>query len=217
MTERLSLFPLSTVLFPGARLTLHIFEARYRLMIQSCLDQSRSFGVALIREGHEVGDQAVVPYSIGTVAQITESVRLEDGRYYIAAVGGQRFRIQYPIQRQPYLVAMVGMLSDENSAQLRGPAEELRGLYGRYWDAVQQVTGTRAGAEDLDADPVTLSFQLANQLQVPNPRKQRWLEIDGATRIREISSALRQELRLFPRPSHGGEIGSAPSSFGSWN
>lgn len=216
MTEKLPLFPLSTVLFPGSRLTLHIFEARYRLMIQTCLDQNTPFGVALIRDGNEVGDQGVVPYSIGTIAQITESVRLEDGRYYIAGVGRQRFRIQYPVQRQPYLVAAVALLPEEPAQEVRSPADELRSLYRRYWDAMEQVSGNRDGAEELDADPVLLSFQLANLLQVPNPIKQRWLEVDAPTRIRQIAGALRQELNLLPRSSRGG-VGSSSSSFGLWN
>lgn len=216
MTEKLPLFPLSTVLFPGARLTLHIFEARYRLMIERCMEEQVGFGVALIRDGVEVGDQGVVPYSIGTVAEITESVRLEDGRYYIAAVGGQRFRIQYPIQRQPYMLAAVAMLPDDQNTYLATAADALRDVYTRYWEVMAHATGTGEGAEELAPDPLALSFQVADLLQVPNPRKQRWLEVDALTRLREVAEALRQELSLLPKPFSGG-IGFSPSSFGQLN
>ena len=54
MTQKLPLFPLNTVLFPGAPIQLHIFEERYRLMIGRCLEQSSPFGVVLIRSGSEV-------------------------------------------------------------------------------------------------------------------------------------------------------------------
>src|SRR5262249_9792849 len=54
MTLKLPIFPLNTVLFPGASIQLHIFEERYRLMIGRCLEQSSPFGVALIRSGSEV-------------------------------------------------------------------------------------------------------------------------------------------------------------------
>src|SRR5689334_2525159 len=109
MTQKLPIFPLNTVLFPGAPIQLHIFEERYRLMIGRCLEQSSPFGVALLRSGSEVspddrwvrrqlelaesfdereigalkrelGGEAV-PHPVGTTAQISvgESVRLSDG------------------------------------------------------------------------------------------------------------------------------------------
>jgi uncharacterized protein len=213
---RLPLFPLSTVLFPGAPLTLHIFEARYRLMISQCIEEQQPFGVILIHDGGEVGDAGVVPYSVGTTAQITENVRLDDGRYYIATVGRQRFRVEYLTQRQPFLMAEVALLDEDPSPQARGWAEELRRLYERYWAAMRQLTGQNDGAEELDSDPVLLSYQLAHLLQVPNERKQAWLEGDTLTRLREIGGALRRELLLLPRSSRG-NVGSESTIFGSWN
>ena len=65
----LPLFPLNTVLFPGMVLPLHIFEERYKLMINHCLEEERPFGVLLIREGKEVGSGAV-PYQVGTTTMI---------------------------------------------------------------------------------------------------------------------------------------------------
>ena len=55
MSETLPIFPLNTVLFPGAPLPLRIFEPRYREMLQACLEGDRRFGVALIKSGQEVG------------------------------------------------------------------------------------------------------------------------------------------------------------------
>ena len=103
MTQKLPIFPLNMVLFPGAPIQLHIFEERYRLMIGRCLEQSSPFGVALIRSGSEVSpddpwvrrqlelaDAAdklelgalkrelggeTVPYSVGTTAQSLAMVR----------------------------------------------------------------------------------------------------------------------------------------------
>jgi hypothetical protein len=206
-TQHLPLFPLSTVLFPGAPLTLHIFEARYRLMISQCIEEGRPFGVLLIRDGHEVGDQSVVPYSVGTTAEITENVQLDDGRYYIATVGRQRFQVQYPTQRQPYLMASVTLLDEQVNGPVRDWAVALQRLYRHYWATVQQLSGQNEELEELDSDPIEMSYQLAHLLQVPNMRKQRWLEADTLTRLREIGAALRQELLLLPR-SRQGERGS---------
>ncbi|MCH8222137.1 MAG: LON peptidase substrate-binding domain-containing protein [Chloroflexi bacterium] len=78
MSETLPIFPLNTVLFPGAPLPLRIFEPRYREMLKRCLDGDRRFGVALIKSGPEVGGPAE-PHDVGTVARI-ERVRDEGGR-----------------------------------------------------------------------------------------------------------------------------------------
>lgn len=215
MTQKLSLFPLNMVLFPGAPLTLHVFEERYRLMMGRCVEQNMPFGVVLIREGEEVGQNAI-PYDVGTVAQITKHVRLEDGRYYITAVGQRRFRTQYALQRMPYLIASVAMLPEESASRVTTAADGLRDTYERYWLAVTSATGTRNRIEDLSDDVVEMTYQLAHRLQVSSERKQRWLEADVATRVREISAALRAEMSLLPRPGAKGDDGEW-SGMGSWN
>ena len=72
MTE-LPLFPLNVVLFPGMVLPLHIFEPRYREMVNYCLDEKKPFGVVLLREGEERGGPAI-PYQVGTAARIMRVV-----------------------------------------------------------------------------------------------------------------------------------------------
>lgn len=69
---RLSLFPLNSVLFLGMPLRLRIFEERYKEMINACIDQEKPFGVVLIKEGREALGTLAKPYSIGTIAHITE-------------------------------------------------------------------------------------------------------------------------------------------------
>lgn len=213
--QKLPLFPLNTVLFPGAPLTLHIFEERYRLMIARCLEQSTPFGVVLIREGEEVG-QAAVPHPVGTIAQITKHVRLEDGRYYLAAVGQRRFRIQYTFQKMPYLIASVTMLPEESGSEITTAAQELRGMYDRYWQAVTAATGFQNQPETLSNDVIEMAYQLAHRLQVSNERKQRWLETDITTRMHEIVTALRTEMMLLPRTG-GRSVSGDWNGLGSWN
>lgn len=196
---QLPLFPLSTVMFPGATLTLHIFEERYRLMIGQCLEESSPFGVVLIRDGSEVGE-AANPYEIGTLVQINASVRLEDGRLLIATVGQQRFRLNQITQHVPYLMGDVTLLPDEHDQPAGPAADELRLIHDQYWQAVTAATGVPHEVESLPGDAISLSHHLAHRLQVPNERKQRWLEVDVRTRVREISSMLRSEISLLPRP-----------------
>jgi Lon protease-like protein len=227
MTHKLPLFPLNMVLFPGAPLQLHIFEERYRLMIGRCLEQGAPFGVMLLRSGGEVSaddpwvrrqiEQAgggepelnalrqqlggeAAPYSVGTTAQINaaESVRLPDGRYYLAALGQRRFRVQYLVQRQPYLIGSVAYLPETCSPESAALAGQLRELYRRYWAALSAATGDKPRPETLPDGAVDLTYWLANRLQVGNARKQHWLEADTETRLREIGAAIRSELAMLP-------------------
>jgi len=233
MTQKLPIFPLNMVLFPGAPIQLHIFEQRYRQMIGRCLEQNTPFGVALIRSGSEVNpddpwvrrqlelaDAAeldlgalkrelggeTVPHQVGTSAQISvgESTHLSDGRYYLVASGQRRFRIQYFVQRQPYLIASVTYLPEESSAVVAESAQQLRQLYARYWAAISAATGQQAPDETLPKQVIDLTYWMSNRLQVDNAQKQRWLEADITTRLREISAAIRAELALLPSAESGG-------------
>jgi hypothetical protein len=103
------MFPLSTVLFPGAGLPLHVFEARYRALMSDCLDQDGEFGVVLIARGSEVGggDQRV---DVGTVARIDQVAELEDGRMLVMARGDRRVRVDRWLADEPYPRAVVAEL-----------------------------------------------------------------------------------------------------------
>ena len=89
-TIEIPLFPLRTVLFPGADLPLRIFEDRYRTMTRELLVSHGQFGVLLIREGKEVGGSAL-PHSVGTTASIEECREIEGGRFVMNARGVRRF------------------------------------------------------------------------------------------------------------------------------
>ncbi len=193
--QRLPLFPLNLVLFPGAQLPLHIFEQRYRLMISRCIEEQKPFGVVLIREGHDVGGHAV-PHLVGTVASIESAYRLADGRMYIVTLGQSRFRINYPLTVDPYMVAMVTMLEEETGEA--DHAKALTQLYADYQRRVTAATGMRATALDLPSDPSALSYSLADQMQMALPIKQRWLEDTLAARLESLGAALQTELTLLP-------------------
>ena len=115
---RLPLFPLHIVLAPGVVLPLHVFEERYRLLVQRCLDSSTPFGIVLIREGSEVlpPDGGLAELSIaavGTFAEIREASRFADGRWNVEVVGTGRFGIRsVDAEAEPYLVADVEPVLD---------------------------------------------------------------------------------------------------------
>ena len=90
----LRLFPLGAlVLFPGMELPLTVFEPRYVQLTSECTHAGEPFGVLLLKEGSEVGDQDVEPYEIGTTAHILDVTDAGHGRLSVMAVGGQRFQL----------------------------------------------------------------------------------------------------------------------------
>ena len=105
------MFPLGTVLFPRAPLSLHVFEPRYRVMMHDCLRGDREFGVVLIERGSEVGG-GDVRVSVGTLAQLVRSTELPDGRYSVHAVGVRRIRVRTWLDDDPYPRADVEELVD---------------------------------------------------------------------------------------------------------
>ena len=87
------LFPLpNLVLFPHIVVPLHIFEERYKTMINACLDSSEVFGLVLLRTGADEESEETI-HRVGVTARIVEVERLDEGRMNILCEGEQRFRI----------------------------------------------------------------------------------------------------------------------------
>ena len=101
MSTVLPMFPLGSVLVPGAFLPLHVFEPRYRALVRDCLDGTPEFGVALIERGFEVGG-GDARFDVGCVARIVEAVPFPDGRWAIGAVGDRRVRVERWLDDDPY-------------------------------------------------------------------------------------------------------------------
>jgi Lon protease-like protein len=179
MTKRLRLFPLNTVLFPGAILNLHVFEPRYRQMISECLDTNEAFGVVLIREGQD-GDADVMPHDVGTTAEICDVTPLPAGRYYISTTGRRRFRIQDVVSRDPYLLVEVEYLEEEldDQSAVGELSDEVREEFREYLRLLVEFSGTSAEF-DVPSDPVDASFLIGDALQVADAMKQRLLELSN--------------------------------------
>lgn len=198
MSELLPLFPLGTVLFPGALLPLHIFEPRYRLLIRRCIERQRPFGIVLIRNGTEVGGSAE-PYEIGTEAKIVAESPLPNGRSYIVTRGGRRFAVESLIaDAEPYLIGRVRYLDEPDGDGAVDNASVAREALGAYLLAVVAVTedsrGERALADELrDAPPSDLAYRIAGSLAVDAPQQQALLELETT------SARLEAETRILNR------------------
>jgi Lon protease-like protein len=180
----LPLFPLHTVLFPGMVLPLHIFEERYKLMIERCLEGDLPFGVVLIREGREVGDRAV-PHNVGTRALIAQVTRLEEGQMNIVTIGSERFRLRSLHYDQPYLVgnAEPWPLADDTTKRTREQTKPMRALLRQYLSLLAQAEGHKIDIEEVPDDPKTLALLIAIALQLPMSQKQHLLEQPTVNRM----------------------------------
>ena len=126
MGDLIPLFPLGTPLFPGVVLPLHIFEPRYRRLMQDLLSlpessERRFFGVVAIRQGWEVEQIAPAEalYDIGCTAHLRRVGAQSDGGFAIVTVGADRFRLLDVVvgDDPPYLQAEVDWLADEEAAE----------------------------------------------------------------------------------------------------
>jgi len=161
------MFPLGTVLLPGAVLPLHVFEPRYRQLVIDCLaDDSGDpeFGVALIERGWEVGggDERS---DVGTVARMVRVEALEGGRYAIVAVGTRRIRVNSWLPDDPYPIADVDDWPDDDVDQpeLR---ERVDDLTSRLQEILALAVQLGEAPADVDLgmisdDPVVASYHLS--------------------------------------------------------
>ena len=95
------MFPLGTVLLPGVVLPLHVFEPRYRALVNDCMASEPEFGVVLIERGREVGG-GDSRFDVGCVARIAQLGEMPDGRFALATVGTRRIRVDNWLPDDPY-------------------------------------------------------------------------------------------------------------------
>jgi uncharacterized protein len=178
------LFPLNTVLFPGATLPLHIFEDRYKEMITACIDERRPFGVLLIRKGFEVGDLAE-PFEVGTTAHIARVDELEEGKMNLLCLGGKRFRTVKVTNNDPYLTGEVEFLETTatDDPQAKELSDDAGSLFAEYVRLYLAMSNQWARSIEMPGEPDLLADFIGSRLGVDPKTKQRLLE-ELSTRTR---------------------------------
>jgi Lon protease-like protein len=192
---RLRLFPLFTVLFPGMRIPLQVFEDRYRTLVAECLSASEPFGIVLIKEGREVGG-AAVPHSIGTTAVIESVERLGPERLLVQARGGCRFRIVELYHDRPYLSAQVEYPVDEASEIPQALLDEVRGGSEQLERLRQTMESRYSRSVRLPSSPAELADAIGASATpvLPGERLQPLLEALDLRRRVELAHGLVGEL-----------------------
>jgi Lon protease-like protein len=185
MTD-LPLFPLNTVLFPGGRLPLRIFEQRYMDMAKTCLKDGSPFGVCLIVEGKEVGEPAV-PAGIGTLARITTWDMPQLGVLQVLAVGGQRFRLRgRRVEPGGLARGEVELLADDQDAAIPEHCARCVKILQRVVDEQPELLEPpQMGSASWVAS------RLAELLPLPLDAKQELLELtDARARLERLNALL---------------------------
>lgn len=193
--RELPLFPLpEVVLFPDRPLPLHIFEFRYRIMMNTILESDRRFGVLMWDPSQ---DQVA---AVGCCAEVVHCQRLPDDRMKILTLGQQRFRVLDMIREKPYLVGLVEWIED------RPPHRDLRSLAHEVEQLLKDVVRlsgklmdqTIELPEDIPALPVELSYWVASNLHGVATEQQSLLEMqDTVARLErevEILTSTRNHL-----------------------
>jgi Lon protease-like protein len=181
------LFPLNVVLLPGAPLPLHIFEERYKQMVNECLESESEFGMVLADES---GTRRV-----GCTARIVELVeRYEDGRMLILVEGSRRFRLNNILTGKPYYMGEIEYLEEEPEEDVNALAEECIALLKRVVEAATE------GSVGIEIEPPyrNLSFAIAGRVEFDLETRQQILELtsekERLQKVKELLTAAAQRL-----------------------
>jgi Lon protease-like protein len=219
VAETVPLFPLGTVLMPGATLPLHIFEPRYRQLTVDLVTGAvpdKEFAVVAVREGFTPDDDGLAAlHTVGCTAVLRDVRRLPDGRYDIVTRGSRRFRLlDLNAESKPYLMGSVEFLPDiESEAERGGQAADMTRMLSASARAAHRRYCTTAwksddwAEPDADVTPATLPHVLAADCILPLVDRQRLLEQTSPTeRLRMVRALLAREtgllsqLRAVPAP-----------------
>ncbi|MBD2230039.1 LON peptidase substrate-binding domain-containing protein [Phormidium tenue] len=193
--RELPLFPLpELVLFPGRHLPLHVFEPRYRIMMNTVLQSDRRFGVLML-------DPATgQPANVGCCAEILHYQRLPDDRLKILTLGQQRFRVLSYVRDKPYRVGLVEWVEDKPTSQDLSPlASDVDQLLRDVVHLSAKLTNQEIDLPDNIPDiPIELSYWVASNLHGVALEQQALLEMDDTSvrleREAEILTSTRNHL-----------------------
>ncbi|MFM7382264.1 MAG: LON peptidase substrate-binding domain-containing protein [Microcystaceae cyanobacterium] len=174
--RELPLFPLpEVVLFPGRPLPLHVFEFRYRLMMNTVLEADQRFGVLMVDPSS--GGIATV----GCCAEIIRYQRLPDDRMKMLTLGQQRFRLLEIVREKPYYVGLVQWIEDEPTQQdLRPLAKEVDRLLTDVVRLSAKLTDQKLELpDDVPVLPLELSYWVASNLYGVTGEQQSLLELQN--------------------------------------
>ena len=191
---QLPLFPLPLVLLPIEILPLHIFEPRYREMLNDVQSSNKMFGLHYFEPKEEFDTRPPVG-TVGCVAEVREVQEMPDGRSNIVTSGVVRYRLlNYVESDAPYLIGEVEFFEDshENPEEELKIADNVFELFQRIAKAAFKMSGTRGRFPEIErADPEPMSFLVTAAFSLDNQKKYKLLEMTSTTkRLRRLRKLL---------------------------
>jgi Lon protease-like protein len=190
MRVELPLFPLNTVVFPGGRLPLRIFEQRYLDLVKRSIADNTPFGICAIREGNEVGEPAV-PCAIGTRVLITDWDMPQTGILHIDTLAQDRFVVRsHRAEPDGLLVGEVEPVSAEPAVAV---PDELSLTVEVLQHIVKEYGTTHFPAPHAFDNAAWVGYRLSEVLPLTVSIKQKLLEMhDSVTRLQLLAEFLRK-------------------------
>ena len=181
--EGFPLFPLDIVALPTESVPLHIFEDRYRTMIERCLEEHQEFGIVWMAEDELKG--------VGCACAIDRVLeRTDDGRMNILARGTRPFRLLERQEHLPYPAGVVEFLDEHDPDTDPDVARTTRELYAQL---VEQATDKTLSAEELDE---LGAYRMAATVEFGADAKQELLELRSETaRLHLLTMLFRAALK----------------------
>src|SRR5262245_8818882 len=193
-------FPLpNLVLFPHIVVPLHIFEERYKAMINGCIERGEVFGLVLLRSGAEEETEETI-HRVGVSARIVEVERLEEGRLNILCEGESRFRIYRFSQQTPFWKGTVDFFEDKDPQPKESLYEQVAELYRSVAALSAKLSGSEETEVALPESATDLSYMVSYVLDIDAEDKQKLLEMDStAERLRMLLAHLTDTLRKLEK------------------
>jgi len=209
VSSSLPLFPLNAALVPGLVLPLHIFEPRYRRMIEELLarpeESDREFGIIAVREGRVVESSGISAlHEIGITAILRGAEEYEDGRFDIVTTGNRRFRLR-AVSLPPgdptasFLEGEVDFLDEPSCDQAPELVAQVGRLFAQYRALLgQQMFGEEILSPAAPDDQGDLAYLVTASMVLPVAERQRLLAaVDSRARLIEARSLLIRETGLI--------------------
>ena len=199
-----AVFPLGTVLFPGMPLPLHIFEPRYRQMMEDVL-AGLPLTIFSIQEGQEALGELAKPASAGTLIRLDSVERMADGRMNLLVTGTHRVKWKEQISDEPYIKAALEFWPDEDSEDEKARQKELAALIHRELSDYLSLLKIKTKVE-LPTEPQMIAHLSIQNSGLPLPQRQQFLEIPTLTERMERALNVLRRKNLLIRSSPGPNI-----------
>lgn len=191
--NRLPLFPLSAVVFPMQKYPMHIFEARYRLMLRRIMQGSRKFGLISLRRTPDGGSELC---DVGCVLEVVKTDRYPDGRSFIETVARERFKVHGHIEVDGYLVGRTEVYEDEGDyggPEVKKIEQRVRVIVNQLMEmgskmpAIQHILQRARDVPSEAQGPGALGMWLAGLLVSSDMERQLMLEMrDSEKRLKKM-------------------------------